>query len=326
MSSVGKAQLLAVTWYFSFGYGMEPPYRPAEGSDQAGWEHVATRPAAGCYSSGDERTIRRQLEQMQKTGISVIMPSWWGWGDHDLDGHIEGDIGAAYNRSIQKAMRIVQEENLPFRFVILVEDFWGNFGDLATRGLTSDQRWMITNYLWENYYKPYEDLAFRYFGDRPLLISTIGEPGPLWGQFDDRRYDLREIYWTPESEGVWGVPAYSNPPSMIPGQEGEVMIWPRKSEQILHEATGQPLEPVEVDSLLRENAYDQAWKRILEHEKRDEIRLIWVWSWNSYNDLLYIEPDDGQGRYAHGETLTEKTRHYYDLYRTGRQYTPYSGS
>lgn len=329
-----KTAPLATTWYFTYGYDTGPPYEPAPGLGKCGWNDithntlnsglVVTRPEIGFYSSADVSTIRWQLEQMQNAGISVVALSWWGWGDADLDGEVEGNIGQSYNEAIKTALDYIKDNDLDFQFMILVEEFWKSFAGIKTEDLTNEQKRMITDYIWNNFYSPkeYGSLAYQ-FQDKPLLVSAVPR---LWSGFENERYTLREIWWTEEDERwAWAAPTYAQPPSKLPGPEGVAMIWPRKDEWLLYLA-GWPLpgEPRAVDPLLKEGAYDHAWKEIIQYKPGSEIELIWLWSWNSYNDLLYIEPDDGRGAYAHGDLLTRKTGYYYQLFTSGESFKPMS--
>jgi len=78
-----------------------------------------------------------------------------------------------------------------------------------------------------------------------------------------------------------------------------------------------PMKSLRVDPFLREKVYDHAWKQIIEHKKREEINLIWLWAWNSYSDYVYIEPDSCTTAQSAGTMLLDKTRFYYGLFRTG---------
>ncbi len=103
------------------------------------------------------------------------------------------------------------------------------------------------------------------------------------------------------------------------------MIWPRYDETYLWLSTerSDTIEDVlsrRVDPNLREGLYDKAWKEIIEYEPRSDLRLVWIWSWNSYNDMLYIEPDSGAGAAPHGDLLIRKTAHYYEFFRQGTSF------
>ena len=89
---------------------------------------------------------------------------------------------------------------------------------------------------------------------------------------------------------------------------------------------GSPDKPVifpEVDPLGTEGKYDEGWRTIIEHPRRSEIEMVWIWYWNSYWEVAYIEPDAGIGAYAVGDLYIRKTAHYANLFRSGLPFEPF---
>ena len=62
---------------------------------------VRYEPEPGYYCSSDPRVVSWQLEKMKEAGISVLLYSWWGWGDGDLDGIVEGHPDQFINKSLR---------------------------------------------------------------------------------------------------------------------------------------------------------------------------------------------------------------------------------
>ncbi len=320
---------IAVTWYSGYGHGPAYPFPPSPGVLKTNWNDSRRvffiEPEIGWYSTGNESTIAWQLAEMKKAGISVLMISWWGWGDGNLDGVDDRDFGVAHNNDTIVLLDYIKNNNLDFKFAVLVEDFWGVFSEVSTGDLTHAQKQMIADYVYNNFYHPskYGDFAYEFKG-RPLLVSTIGDghdrTGPLWREFNDERFTLKELYWNEKDEDTqWTALHYKMPPSPLPGPDGVAMIWPRKDELYLWVRGILPEEhqPSRIDPMLSEGAYDKAWKDIIEHSPRDDLKLVWIWSWNSYEDLISIEPDKGRAPQAQGDLLVRKTAHYANLFRKG---------
>lgn len=197
---------------------------------------------------------------------------------------------------------------------------------------------MVLDYLWDNYFGPstkYGALALR-LDEAPVLFSASvnpdGVPNAWWGRhgFADARFELIEVA---EYEGVedqlTSVYVYKPPPSAVPGKDGVVTIWPRFTDLIMYVSRVRgkhdwvdPFDPSksplsEIDPIGEEGLYDEAWRTIIKHPQRSEIELIWIWYWNSYWEVCYIEPDAGIGAYAVGDLYVRKTAHYANLFRAG---------
>ena len=184
---------------------------------------------------------------------------------------------------------------------------------------------MVMDHLWENYYSPeaYGDMAFHWDG-KPLIAGGANTPGQWWEahEFTDPRFELREIYDKPEAEDEhWAAAYYTSPPSKLPGPEGVVMIWPRHDGFLPLLAQNAPWVTKEtmrrVDPLGMEGAYDRAWQEVIEYAHKSDIKLIWVWIWNSYAEMTYVEPDSGLGYGVVGDLYVRKTAHYANLFHKG---------
>ena len=97
---------------------------------------TSTWPEIGFYKSQDEATIAWQLEQMQRAGINTVIISWSGWGDVNLDGTIDRDrIPYQVDKTTRMVLDHINDNDLPFRFSLLVEDFPNHEGFGGARNL-----------------------------------------------------------------------------------------------------------------------------------------------------------------------------------------------
>ena len=155
---------LATLLYVGFGFEQSYPFESVGGLGSTGWNVigndtlwsglVVSQPEIDFYKSKDTNTIAWQMEQMSSAEISVIFISWQGWGDDNLDGVIEPGISVEYDATAKLVLDYIRENDLPFRFAILCEDFPGNFHGISLLDLTDRQRRMVMDHLWENYYSP----------------------------------------------------------------------------------------------------------------------------------------------------------------------------
>ena len=331
---------IATLLYVGFGFEQSPPFKSVGGLGTTGWNViggeppvlwsglVVTEPEIGWYKSKDIATIDWQLKQMERAGINVVFFSWQGWGDDDLDGLVEPSINVEYDATAKMVLDHIKTNNLPFKFAILCEDFPGNYHGISLLDLTDQQREMVMDYLWTNYYSPetYGDIAFHWDG-KPLIAGGANIPGQWWEahNFTDPRFELREIYDKPEAEDEhWTAAYYTPPPAKLPGPEGVVMIWPRHDGLLPLLAQNAPWVTKEtmrrVDPLGTEGAYDRAWHEVIEYAPRSDIKLIWLWIWNSYAEMTYVEPDSGLGYGIVRDLYVRKTAHYANLFRSGRSF------
>ena len=316
--------------------GVDPP-SPWSGFAQ-------TWPEIGWYASKDIETIKWQVEQIQRAGIDTIIISWHGWGDPGLEGNVHRpDLGNEYQEAARVMLDYIKENHIPLKFALFVDAFTWHIGGrprLSTNDLTDTQRQMVTDYVWDNFYDPsaYGGMALQLKG-KPVIFGGPDVPGGWWANHDwsDDRFTLIEVssyHIDEDGDGDDWTTAYigDDPPSDIPGVDGIVSIWPRSSpinayvsnmpgfEFLNPPIGGSPNQPVifpEVDPMGTEGKYDEAWRTIIEHPRRSEIELTWIWYWNSYWEMCYIEPDSGIGAYAVGDLYVRKTAHYANLFRAG---------
>ncbi len=353
---------VATLFYPSHGFQQAYPHEATGGRGTTGWNvygptgsadpfpwtgFTTTWPEIGWYASGDMETIEWQVEQMQRAGINTVIISWYGWGDTKLDGAPVDPRGlfARYQEATTMMLDYIKANRVPMKFALLVEAFTYFVGDdgISTAALTDAQRQMVADYAWDNFYAPseYGDFALKLDG-KPALFGVPDVKGGWWRNHDwaDNRFSLVEIsnYHEDEDEFTSDY-VYLDPPSAIPGVDGVVNVWPRFTSVATYASNspyfpwynppvgGDPDRPVnlpEVDPLGVEGKYDDAWQKIIEHPKRPEIKLIFIWYWNSYWEVCYIEPDSGIGAYAVGDLYVRKTAYYADLFRKGLPFERYA--
>lgn len=294
---------------------------------------VVNRPEIGYYSSDDPSVVAWQLEQMKRAGINTIIVSWWGWGDMDLDGHVdeqtEGYIEQRSHDALRELLNQIESKSLEFKVAIMVEP-WPDTAmptpayqrpPNAAFNLTADQKKVIFDYLWDNVYEVWPDQMFMWQG-KPLLIAV---PKLFFGPDDDPRFTLRSFRFKQEDYdpgNAWDwiitdpLPYIQN--VEVGGEEETIAILsPRYDEWFLaaanpswwpeawcREETG----PIRHDPYLTEDLYDLEWRQV--YEERENIDLIILWAWNSWMEQLYIEPDSGDGAAPAGDLLVRKTAFY----------------
>ena len=316
-------------------------YGPPEAEDPFPWTGFTTTwPEIGWYASKDIETIKWQVEQMQRARIDTVIISWSGWGDTHLNGMVESaGLSVENNETARMVLEYIKSNSIPMNFALLVEAFTfyvGGVTPISTDDLTDEQRQMVTDYAWNNFYTAanYGDFALRIDG-KPTLFGVPDVKGGWWRNHDwsDDRFRLIEVSNNHQDEDEFTTDyVYLDPPSAIPGVDGVVNIWPRFTSVVTYASNSpyfpwynppeggdsdRPVNLPEVDPLGTEGKYDDAWREIIEHPRRSEIELVFIWYWNSYWEVAYIEPDAGIGAYAVGDLYVRKTAHYANLFRAG---------
>ena len=196
--------------------------------DTAGVIHT---PYRGLYCSSDPDIVSWQLSSMQEAGISVVLYSWWGWGDTDLDGVIEGHVDQHMNAALAELLNQIQAARIDMKVAVIVEPFTLTQANLAPADLDDGQRGMVLDYLWQNYYSIYPDQMFSW-QDRPLVVSFDPMRLP-----EDPRFTIR--HWTGRSKGEAGEGwdwSFAPPQDIIEARsdDGVVFVYPRFDEYYLY--------------------------------------------------------------------------------------------
>ncbi len=111
-------------------------YDPLTGNCQGGlgsyhWNNdpnmagVVDTPERGYYCSADPEVIKWQLAGLERAGVQALFVSWWGWGDSDLDGDIEGHPDAYMNKGITALLDqiVAVTRHQKIRVALIVEPF-----------------------------------------------------------------------------------------------------------------------------------------------------------------------------------------------------------
>ena len=116
-------------------------------------------------------------------------------------------------------------------------------------------------------------------------------------------------------------------PALVPhmlSDDGAFVVFPRFDEswmtafgKVLRDGEGNPREPRTVDPFFAQGVYEQMWQAAV--ERRDEIKLLVLYSWNEHEEHAAIEPDKGISPVSYGRTLVEKTEGYYRKFLAGEE-------
>jgi hypothetical protein len=275
-----------------------------DGPDTGG---IVYQPEIGFYCSGNPEVVAWQLQQIEQAGISVIFYSWWGWGDGNLDGVMEGHPDQYINRSLIEMLDQIQSSGSDLRVALVVEPFMLTQAGLSQ--MTNVQEKLILDYLWEHYYSLYPEQMFRWQG-KPLLLAF--DPVQLR---EDQRYTLR--HWTgrardPQTETEGWDWFFAPPQGVIEGMsdDGAVFVYPRFDEFYIAQGGASYItwKPRRVDPYLKEGVYERQWQQV--EENRERIKLIVLYSWNLYGEQAQIEPSKGCCAPV-GDEYVRKTKDYY---------------
>ena len=269
---------------------------------------VRYTPEKGYYCSSDPSIVAWQLAKMKEAGISVLLYSWWGWGDGDLDGVVEGHPDQYINKSLTEMLNQIRDSNLDMKVALVVEPFTvtqaGGSGELSR-----NQSRMVLDYLWENYYKRFQGQMFQWDGE-PLVVTF--DPMALK---DDSRYTIKK--WTgrafDKSTEDWDW-SFAPPQSLSISKDGVVFVYPRFDESYLveDEATYITWEPRRIDPYFEEGFYDSQWEELIRLCRN--VTMIILYSWNIYGEQTHIEPSyDGPAPV--GVEYLAKTQRYYDEFK-----------
>jgi hypothetical protein len=144
-----------------------------DGSDTGGIVHTpiaADGEKDPFYCSADPIRVAHQIRLMEDAGVTVLLYSWWGWGDKNLDGTIEGHPDRWINLALTEMLKQLKERRSPIKVAVLVEPFTMTQAGLWPRQLKPHQFQMVLEYLYSHFYGPYADQMYLYDG-RPLLST-----------------------------------------------------------------------------------------------------------------------------------------------------------
>lgn len=276
-----------------------------DGPNTGGVRYV---PEPGYYCSSDPDVVSWQLDQMEKAGITVLVYSWWGWGDGDLDGVNEGHPDQFINRSLTEMLNQIRDSDLDMKVALVVEPFTvtqaGGSGELSR-----NQSRMVLDYLWENYYGKFQGQMFQWQGG-PLVVTF--DPMALK---DDGRYTIRKWTGRPFDQSTleWDW-SFAPPQNLSISNDGVVFFYPRFDEFYLVEdgATYINWEPRRIDPYLNEGFYDSQWEDLIRLCRK--LSMIVLYSWNIYGEQAHIEPSNG-GPAPVGVAFPDTTRRYYDEFK-----------
>ena len=135
---------------------------------------VVDQPEPGYYCSADPALIHWQLDALADAGVQALFVSWWGWGDVNLYGVIEGHPDTYLNRGIQVLLHEITAMQRPISVSLIVEPFvqTQTQGAITPSLLLPAQRALVLDWLWANYYwrEEYRNLWFQWDG-KPLLLA-----------------------------------------------------------------------------------------------------------------------------------------------------------
>jgi hypothetical protein len=327
-------------WY---GYAADGKCQGGMGSyhwnntgDMAG---VVDQPEPGFYCSAEPTIIRWQLNQLEAAGVQALFVSWWGWGDVNLDGVIEGHPDAYLNSGIQALLAEIVAGQRPISVSLIVEPFVWTQAHITPGLLLPVQRALALDWLWANYYgrEEYRDLWFQWDG-KPLLLAfdpmTLTTPlapsAPIsytvrhWTgcarQEAGREYNCEQA--PPAWDWFFGPP--QDPVAGL-SDDGVAFVYPRFDEAPAAAMGADYIRwpPRSLDPLLTQCLYERQWRQLAEH--RDRLRLIVLYAWNLYGEQAYIEPAlAAPPRPSIGRRYVERTQAYYAALRAGRPIVPAS--
>jgi hypothetical protein len=111
---------------------------------------VVDTPSTGYYVSDSNATFRRQVNDMQNTGINFAVVSWWG-------PFTSGEAGSI-NKATLDLFRYLKGTDSSFRVAIMVDAFPGT----CSPPLPNLPMSQVYNYIYSNFAAPYKQWYFQW--------------------------------------------------------------------------------------------------------------------------------------------------------------------
>lgn len=137
------------------------------------------------YCSADPVRVAYQIKTMEDAGISVLLYSWWGWGDRDLDGVFNGHPDQWVNLALEELLKQLKDRKSDLKVAILIEPFTFTQAWLRPKALQSHQFFRVANFLYRHFYSRYPEQMLEYHGYPllttfdPMFMIDIGVVEPL---------------------------------------------------------------------------------------------------------------------------------------------------
>jgi hypothetical protein len=257
---------------------------------------VVDKPDQGYYVSDSNQTFKAQIEEMQSTGISFAVVSWWG-------PFTQGEAGAI-NKATHDLFSYLEATNSTFKVAIMVDAFPGT----CNPPLPSVPMSKVYNYVYSDFAGPFKHWYFDW-QDKPLLM-TFNPVAPL---YNDTRFTSRMIgnYACEPAETcashslnqrlnwIWweaparyfqsqagAVNATNDEGQPVISLDGEVTIVPR-----IDSYYNQPYQDgayLRFDANLSLGLYQEQWSYVLNHSA--SVKLVLIYGWNEYHERTSIEP------------------------------------
>ena len=288
---------------------------------------VVVQPRHGLYSSDDPDVIAWQIDQMLDAGITCVMISWFGTGLPNLPFGFSPDnkFGEANHRATKAVLDHLLTLNGRMKASILVEP-WPDVSRLHGEPfLISDsdkaEIWGIINY---ELYRPYKSVFLQWDG-KPLVTAWMPmDIGPD-NRFTYRRLSVYEDIPSPADFPMdWNLldTTDANKYGQLISADGFRKVSPRFNSLYLY-MSGRRDKIVQIDPYLREGWYDSQWEWVFDN--RDDIKLLMVWTWNEYHEQNFIEPTASGSPLGVQELLRDRTRFYWNLFRSGQTFRRHDG-
>jgi chaperonin cofactor prefoldin len=266
-----------------------PWYQPG-GNGTGHWSNitewkVVDIPVLGYYSTQNLSILNTQLDWMSAAGIDTILISWWGPNPGYGEDISTNMLFYALNTSHREMRAFVMVEEILFRNAVsqsMIDSFY--------------------NYLWTQYITPYGDIYMNLDG-KPLvtwwgslnMTDDLSHRNYIWYSDFAQNTTIRIIgsqdyvNWS-----CWRPPTYDGQSATPPvgQQDGFVFIEPRYDNtfKTMWNPKG-TYGTAKHDQNLTEELYDSQWTTVINRQMtNNDIRIVCIYSWNSFDERSAIEP------------------------------------
>ena len=183
------------------------------------------KPVGGYYISDSNQTFSRQVSEMQGSGFTFAIVSWWGPFNN-------GESGAI-NRATLDLFKFLKGTQSKFQVAIMVDSYPGGT-EMSTNTTLMES---IYNYIYDQFAGPYSNWYYNFEG-KPLLLFF----NPIYPEYENSSFTVRTIgnrpnpvNWTiwdaPSqyfvSQNGTGVNASNDEGNPVISSDGEVTLVPR---------------------------------------------------------------------------------------------------